>query len=273
MAWTRFLALALLLPAALAGATPNWQGLETGLDYASLSLPRPGGNGPGLVHFLRIDPKHFRFRLLSASAHGQGQTMTARQWCEAEGLLAAMPASMFQTDGRTSVSRLQTMGHANNRHLSQDKSLLLFDCLVDSLPGVQIVDRSCQNFAALDTCYASQLQSTRMISCSRSSVWIKRQGRWSSSLLGQDDHGRILFIFSRSLFAMPDLIDALLAAMPDLSRLQYGDGGSYAQLFFRSGNTVFDQAGSYKTRKANPTARPLPNVIGIERRPRGQSGK
>src|SRR5688572_33407657 len=90
----------LLLPVAT-GAAPEaepFRLLEPGLELAELTMPVPSSIGDSRLLVLRIDPEHFALRLLNASATAQKEGRSAREWCAAAGLSAAINASMYQTD-------------------------------------------------------------------------------------------------------------------------------------------------------------------------------
>ena len=69
--------------------------------------------------------------LLNSSAAPDGSRLTAKQWAERFGLVAAINASLYQTDHRTSVSLMKSRTHTNNPRLSQHNAVLLFDRLDD----------------------------------------------------------------------------------------------------------------------------------------------
>ena len=121
--------------------------------------------------YLRVDPQHFKIKLLNASATQDKKALTARQWCRRYGLIAAINASMYQGDYLTSVSFMRTRGHVNNKHLSRDMSILAFDRLTEDVAPIKIIDRECDDFDRLKTKYGSFVQSIRMISCTGANVW------------------------------------------------------------------------------------------------------
>lgn len=56
----------LLMFATAHAASPLWSVLETGIEYRKTSLVPASGEGPGNIHFFRIDPKHWKLRLINA---------------------------------------------------------------------------------------------------------------------------------------------------------------------------------------------------------------
>lgn len=260
--------------AGLAGAPAEpgpaaWRVLEPGLELGQFVSPRKSRLGDSIVRVLRIDPEFFELRLLNASAPGQGRPQSARDWCRSNGLVAAVNASMYQTDHRKSVSMMRTRTHVNNPSLSKDKAVLGFDRLDASVPPAQIIDRECQDFDALRAHYGTLVQSIRMISCERRNVWAPQSREWSTAAIGIDTRSRVLFIHSRSPFSTHDLIEILLGLPIELRRAMYVEGGPEAQLYVQSGGREMEFLGSYETgfKEAddNAFAWPVPNVVGIAR--------
>jgi phosphodiester glycosidase len=245
-----------------------WQGLEPGLEYALLDGP-PAESGDRKIAVVRIDPARFELRLANASAPGEGEIRTARAWAYRTGASAAINASMYQEDYRSSVSLMRTRDHVNQRRLSKDKAVLAFDPLVSGVAPVRIVDRECDDLAQAEKRYGSLVQSIRMISCDRRNVWAPSDRRFSSAAIGLDSKGRVLFIHARSPWPVHELVKALLALPLDLARAMYVEGGPEAQLFARSGSKEIERVGAFEgaARAAeNPRAWPVPNVIVAVRR-------
>lgn len=248
-----------------------WLALEPGLDLGEFPSPQPSERGDSIVRVLRIDPARFELRLMNASAPDQGRALTARTWCERGGLVAAINASMYQTDHRTSVSLMRTGSHVNNPRLSKDRAILAFDRLDASLKPVAIIDRDCDDFEAMRDQYGTLVQSIRMISCKKKNVWSQQPRRWSTAAIGVDAQGRILFVHVRSPYSTHDLIDILMALPLRIERALYAEGGPEAQLYVNSGGREHEWVGGYETsnddRDDNHRAWPVPNVVGIARRP------
>ena len=246
-----------------------WNPLEVGLEFGVFRAPTPSESGDSLIRVLRIDPAHFEFRLLNASAMPERESLTAKEWCERQHLVAAINASMYQEDYLSSVSLMRTKGHANNSHLTKDKSILAFHPLHAKLPQITILDRQCDNFDEWMPKYATLVQSIRMISCKGKNVWRHNpEKRWSIASIGTDQAGRVLFIHARSAYSASELNDMLLKLPLQISRAMYVEGGSQAQLYVKSGEYECQLVGTHGTGGFNPYngAQPIPNVVGILRR-------
>lgn len=248
------------------GSSTPWETLEPGLEIGRFSMA--GADGNATVNILRIDPARFELVLLNASANDD-VLMTPRQWAQSRGLVSVINASMFQKDLLTSVSLMRTGVHTNNSYQSKDNTILAFDPAVDNIPPVRIIDRQCDEFGAWKDRYRTLIQSIRMISCKGRNVW--RAGRKKSSIssVGLDATGRILFIHTDSAVSTHRLIETLLALPLDISQAMYVEGGPQAQLYVHSGSRSFELTGSLNPLFGGGSglAWPLPNVIGVKRRP------
>jgi len=253
---------------AAADALP-WQSLEPGLEYAEIASPIRATDGDSIIRVLRVDPTRFALQLLNASASPDVERHTAHEWAQANGLLAAINASLYQTDYRTSFALMRTQAHVNNPHLSKHNAVLLFDRLDATVPPLQIVDRTCRDLAAAQSHYGSAVQSIRMISCHRTNVWTQGDRTWSSAAVGVDARGRFLLIHMRAPLSTHDLADALLALPLDLHETMYVEGGPEAQLYVNAGGREIEVVGSRGSTFSaidNDAALPIPNVLGVKRR-------
>lgn len=251
-------------PSKPAPAVP-WRALDPGLDLAEFTSTLAAG-GDGVIHVLRIDPKRWRLRLLNASAQEDGKPRTARAWARQEGLAAAINASMYQADLKTSVSLMRAPGHVNNPRLTRDKAILAFDTSDPSLPPVQIVDRECQDFDALAGRYGSLVQSIRMVSCTGRNVWLPQDKAWSTAAIGTDRQGRVLFIHARAPYTTHNFVEALLGLPIELRNAMYAEGGHEAQMFVSAGGRQYEYLGGADDGNDDGLAGlawPIPNVIGI----------
>ncbi len=251
------------------GAEGPWIRLEEGLELGLFEASQPPSAGDGLIRILRIDPERFELKLLSATERKE-RPRTARAWCETRGMVAAINASMYQEDRRTSVSLMRSGDYVNNSHFSKDKTILAFDPLSSEDPSVKIVDRECEDFSEWKTRYRTFVQSIRMYSCKGENVWSPQRGKWSTAAIGTDRNGMVLFVHVRSAYTTHDLINMLSRLPIELDRLMYSEGGPEAQLFVKTGDVEHEFVGSFKSvisdDNDNRHAWPVPNVIAVSRR-------
>jgi hypothetical protein len=228
--------------------------------------------GDSVIRVLRIDPERFDLRLLNASATKEKRLLTAREWCERDRCIAAINASMFQTDHLTSVSLMRTGEHVNNPRLSKDRTILAFDRLSPEVPPVAMIDRDCDDLNEWSTKYRTLVQSIRMFSCAGKNVWTQQPQRWSTAAIGMDKSRKVLFIHVRSPFTTHDLVNILTELPLDLSRAMYVEGGAEAQLYVEAGGRRLEFIGSYEIafheQDAGDRAWPVPNVVAVKRKER-----
>lgn len=250
--------------------TDVWTELEPGLELAQLDAPRKSQLGDSVIRILRIDPEHFELVLLNASASTEERPKSAKAWSLQHGLVAAINASMYQQDHRTSVSLMKTRDHVNHSRLSKDNAVLAFDRLDPSVPPVQIIDRKLQDYEALKSRYGTLVQSIRMVTLERRNVWQQQPRRWSTAAIGMDQKGRVLLIHCRSPYSVHDFINMLLELPIELKNAMYVEGGPEAQLYVESGDQSLELMGSFETgffeTDDNFEGWPVPNVVGVARR-------
>jgi Phosphodiester glycosidase len=255
---------------AAAAPAEGFTALEPGLDLGVFAGPSPT-RGDGKIWVARVDPARFELKVVNASA-GDGRPRTVRAWAVGAGAAAAINASMFQTDGLTSVGLMRTRLHENNpRRSARYKALLALDPLDPSLPALRIVDAGCGEADGLAPRYGTLVQSIRMVSCERKNVWAPDARRWSTAALGVDGAGRALFVHARSPWPVHDLADALLALPLDLRRAMYLEGGPEAQLYVRGGGREVERVGAFEGNArddASAFAWEIPNAIVAVRRAR-----
>lgn len=243
----------------------SWKMLETGLELGSFHSPNYPDSVQATITILRIDPVFFSFRLLCSSAPDQGNSLSAKNWCKKEHLVAAINASMYQEDYKTSVSLMKTSLHINNSYLSKDKTILAFNPKDSSVPKIMIIDRQCDDFATLKKIYLSFVQSIRMISCTRKNVWTQGE-QWSIAALGTDTDGKALLIFTSAPHSVHEFNTILMKLPVKIDRAMYLEGGHIAQMAITTGKFEKEYIGEFSGTGFSPSEAPqIPNVIGIVR--------
>lgn len=254
----------------LSRSSGGWQNLADGLELGIFDSPQPAEIGDSKIRILRIDPGRYDLKLLTASVSNKGRSLSAKQWCRQNGLVAAINASMFQADYKTSVSLMRTRTHVNNPRLSKDMTILAFDRLGSGVPAVKIIDRQCEDFKIWKNKYGSLVQSIRMISCKEKNVWHQQPKKWSTAAIGIDTADRVLFIHVGSPYSTHDLINILKTLPLQIARAMYTEGGPQAQLYIKTGAQEYEFVGHSEIDLSNHTnslfSRPIPNVIGISLR-------
>ena len=252
---------------AAADANGGWQKLAEGLELGVFTAHLPSESGDSKLRVLRIDPQRYNLKLLNASAAEDGRPLSAKEWSRQHGLVAAINASMYQADYKSSVSLMRTKSHVNNPRLSKDMAILAFDRKQISVPEVKIIDRQCDDFDTWNKKYGTMIQSIRMISCTGKNVWTQQPQKWSTAAIAVDDRGMVLFIHVGSPYSTHDVIDILKNLPLNITRAMYTEGGPQAQLYIHVGEREYEFVGSYDIELRGNIkkliSRPIPNVIGI----------
>jgi hypothetical protein len=253
-------------------ADSAWQSLAPGMELGRFSAGVPSSSGDSRITVLRIDPQHWSLEFVGQSLNGEPGGQTARQWSKAYHLTAAINAGMYATDYSTHIGHLRFRDHVNNDNVNAYQSVAAFDPRRDGLPLFRIYDLDTPG-VSMETIlqdYASAVQNLRLIQRPGQNRWRQQEKRWSEAALGEDESGRILFIFCRSPYSMHDLNNELLQLDIGLVAAQHLEGGPQAQLYINTGGTELELSGSHGTSFRDSsdisTAWPIPNVLGV--RPR-----
>jgi len=254
-----------------ADSVTGWQKLADGLELGIFDAPQPTEIGDSKIRILRIDPSRYELKLLNASVSKNARSLSARQWCRQNGLVAAINASMFQEDLKTSVSLMRTRTHVNNPRLREkDMTILAFDRLGPGVPEVKIIDRDCEDFKTWKNKYGTLVQSIRMISCNGKNVWEQQPKKQSTVAIGMDKADRVLFIHVGSPYSTHDLINILQELPLQIARAMYTEGGPQAQLYIKSGGREYEFVGHSEIDLSNNAnswfSWPIPNAVGVSLR-------
>jgi len=262
--------LLILTPQAPPQKPGGWETVAPGIEVGRLLAPTRAAVGDSTVTVVRVDPARYEFRLLSAKLLGHDE-LPAPEWAERHAVVGVINASMFRQDRLTSVSFMRDGARVNNGSWSKDKAVFAAGARDAPLPAVQIIDRTCQDLANLETRYRVLVQNIRMIDCQGRNVWAPQPRRWSTACVGTDGDGHVLLIHVRSPYTTHDLVDMLLALSLDLRRLMYVEGGPEASLYVKvNGRVAVSAMGSFESgfleHDDNQTFWPIPNVIGFAQR-------
>jgi hypothetical protein len=266
----RILVFCLLLLANPAGNNAGlWRSLAPGMDLGVFTAAKPSRIGDSKITVLRIDPQRWDLVLAGRSLSGESAGRTAKQWSRQKKLTAAINAGMFATDHKTHVGYLRYREHVNSSHVNAYQSVAAFDPRREGLPRFRIFDLDAPGVTmkAILADYASAVQNLRLIQQPGRNRWGQQAKAWSEAALGEDDQGRILFIFCRSPFTMHDLNRELLALGIGLVSAQHLEGGPEAQLYVHAGDVELELFGSYETLfredDGNGAPWPIPNVLAV----------
>ncbi len=251
----------------------QWKSLETGLYITEIAAPKLTKINDYKVTILKIDPQFFTFHLVTASKYDSLQR-TVKEWCEMEGLIAAINAGMYGGKSKISnVGYMKDFDHINNPDIKENyKAMAAFNSLDKTLPPFKIIDMENENWNSYKGKYNSFTQSMRMIDNNRKLMLWKQKYKMRSSMvvLATDNQGNVLFIFTRSPFTPNEFSSFLLKIPVQIQTAMYLEGGPESSLYINNGEIIIEKIGSYVSRTfahdKNSEFRKMPNVIGIKRR-------
>jgi hypothetical protein len=262
-----------------AGGVSDWQVLAPGMNLKYVTAKQPSSIGDSRIIILRMDPEQWQLEAVSASETGNSTGHTARAWSQIRNFSAAINAGMFAADYKTHLGYMGSSAHVNNSRPNDYQSVAAFEPRnSQSLPRFHIFDLDAPGIHFQDILkdYSSILQNLRLVKRPGLNRWSQQERKWSEAALGEDDTGRILFIYSRSPFTMHDLSNELLAAGIGLVAAQHLEGGPEAQLYLHVGTLELEMYGSYETafreNDTNSAAWPVPNILGVRSRTSGRQG-
>jgi Phosphodiester glycosidase len=263
-------------PVVAVRATPGWQTLAPGMDLKYVTAIKRSFVGDSKIVILRMEPRLWQLEARGISQSGESSGHTARAWSENCKFTAAINAGMFATDHKTHLGYMRSGKYINNSRPNAYQSVAAFDPRDSTAPPrfrIFDLDAPGITFQAILKDYASVLQNLRLVKRPGMNQWSEQDRKWSEAALGEDNAGRILFIFSRSPFSMHDLNQELLAADVGLVAAQHLEGGPEAQLYVSVGAVELEMFGSYETafleNEGNSTAWPVPNILGVRPRVSG----
>lgn len=264
---------------AAAVAVQEWRQLEPGLEYREFpfiatryEMPSGEEHPPrATLRVVRIDPARFEFVLCAAS--DGGVPLPLGRWADHAQLVAAINASMYLPDGRTSTGYLRDGGHVNNaRHGGRLGAYFLAgpDGLARAAgaPRAAVEDGTRVNMDVLEGHYRLVAQNFRMISADRRIVWAADSRPVAIAAVAQTGDGHILFLHCRQPVEPYVLAQRLLNLPLDVRTVMYVEGGAQAGLLLRSGGLLMELYGRSAAAilLGEPPAPSLPNVLGIRRR-------
>ena len=255
-----------VLANAPAEARIQWDRLEQGLEFARVKAPVKAKDLDSMLTILRIDPKRYELRLMMANFNGD-KSRSAKQWAREFRLLAAINAGLYLKDNKTAVGYMVDRGRVNNPRLNRWGAVLVFNPKELREKHVRIVDRRCENFKRARERYRTFVQSFRMITCRGGSTFKRSDKRFSIAALAIDRRGRVLFLISASPYSTFEFSLIIRRLRLGIRRAMYLEGGRDAQLYVKAGGVEREIVGKcgrfFGCTTGNPSARDVPNVIGI----------
>lgn len=241
--------------------------LAEGIEMAEFPVPGRRISADTMLVVVRIDPTKYSFKLVGITNTKEREGLTTREWCEEYGLVGAVNAGMFHEDYRTHVGYMRAGDHVNSSKVNDYMSVAAFDPVRSGSPAFRIFDLENVSVGVIKEGYRSLVQNLRLIKRPGENRWSKQEKMWSEVALGEDEAGRMLWIFCRAPLTMYELNRLLLSLPIDLVCAQHLEGGPEAQLYLVAGETQLEMVGSFESgfhpSDENFRAWPVPIVIGI----------
>lgn len=250
----------LLMDLALPISLPAWQVIENGLWVGQFSTPTHPQSKRTKIVVLKISPKSYDFKLLSASEK-KIKSLSANEWAESFNLIAVINASMYQKDNFSSTGYMKNHAYYNNPSINAKfGAFMVFNPVAENVPSVRIIDRYHEDWKKLIKGYDTIIQNYRMISSQQKNMWKSERNpdRFTIACVGMDSSGNILFIHSQLPYSVQRFCDILLQLPLGIHNAMYVEGGSEASVFVKTAAFLGEYIGNY--RKKFPV---IPNVIGV----------
>lgn len=254
-----------------APANADWRPIAPGVELSRISIEPSDPRGEARIVVVRVDPRSWELALVGQAATGESTGLSAREWAEGHELAIATNAGMFGQDYTTHLGYMEHRGRIDSSRINPYQSVAAFDPHDPAKhPPFRIfdLDEPGVSVASIRKDYASLVQNLRLIKRPGLNRWSEQGQKWSEAALGEDEAGRILFVYSQTQHSMQDLVRVLLSSGIGIVAAQHLEGGRLAQLYLKLGDVELElfegaEAASGKTRA---TAWPIPNVLGVRRR-------
>jgi len=238
------------------------------VERVQASIPPPIDVGDRIITLVRIDPQHYRFRLLTASEHG---ARPAPEWVREFNLTGVINASMFLNDTDRRSTGLMFDGERvhQGRVNGGFGAFLAWGPFDASLPAVTMFGRGCSGFD-LDEIRKSHrvvIQNYRMLDCQRRGIAWQDPKVYSVAAVGVDLDGWMVFIHSRTPYRMAEFNRMIAAPALRMAGVMYVEGGPEASLYVKTGAGTVSGIGSWESKfldDSNTHFWSIPNVIGFE---------
>jgi len=230
-------------------------------------FPAPVPIGDGRVTVVRIDPRVYPLRLLTAATHGGVRTAPA--WAQVFGLRGVANAGMFLEGGRSVGLMVSPAGTNQGRVNARYGAFLAFDPAAATDAPVAMFGRGCPGFdlARIRARYRTVIQSIALLDCRGRPIPSSGRRAYSASAIGLDRRGRVAFVHVRTPYTMGAFRRILASPAVGLVSAMYLEGGPEASLWVRGEHETVEEMGSYETgffeSDENRRFWEIPNVIGF----------
>ncbi len=247
-----------------AQASQIWEEIEPGLELAYFPI---ADNVNTSVTVLRINPDFFEFSVQSISVNNNS-AKTLMQWAVEHDFVAAINASMYLPDGKTSTGYMKVGTHYNNKHIAKNFGAFFISKPLDSkLAQARVIDKDTKGWEDLIAQYGDVVQNYRLINSQREVLWSVSGQMHSIAAVAEDDNGKILFLHCREPIKAHDFAVALLDLPLNVRTVMYVEGGVQAGLVLRNKGEEIIFGGRHPSNIfMDGVSVALPNIIGVLRK-------
>ncbi len=241
-----------------------WRTIEEGLDAATFTLAK---NPRVQLEILRFNPEFFTFVLHSASQNNSAP-QTLSQWAISSNMVAAINASMYLPDGRTSTGYMRSGAHENNKRIAKSFGVFfLAQPIKEGLKQATLLEKDKPNCNKDIENYSVVIQNYRLINSKREVLWSPKGQKHSIAAVGEDGKGNILFIHCRQPIEAYTLAQELLRLPIDVRTVMYVEGGVQAGMVLRHNDQNMFWGGSHPADIfVGSVGVALPNILGVKRK-------
>lgn len=240
---------------------PIWLTLEPGLEYGEFRL----NDNEAKVTALRINPDYFDFVLGAVGQTGDAPKSLA-SWGKELDLKAAVNASMYLPDNRTSTGYMRSGEYVNNSRIADRfGAFFVAGPRKPGLRGARILDREDADWRSIMEDYDIVVQNYRMTNAKRRILWSPGGPLYAISAIAQDGDGNILFLHCGAPAEAYDFVQQLLHLPLGVRTVAYVEGGAQAGLYINT-ESVKRELGAPHAPSFLVTGNlksALPNIIGI----------
>ncbi len=250
------LACLLLLPAP-ALAQVKWQELRPGLQFGFLAAGASTRAGSPRIAVLRVDPEHFRFRVLAAADGQEGRR--AGEWRKLAGALAVFNAGQFAAD-RSYLGLLIQDGRRRGRLMGHLEALFLAEPEEPGLPLARVLDLRYTPFQPQGSPYRQAAQSLMLLD-RFGQIRVRQSDKIANrTLVAQDGRDRVLVMVTEGRHTLWELAKFVSEAGLGLREVMCMDGGPEAQLDLEVDSFTYQQYGGPVSTSDLPMPWPTANL-------------
>lgn len=250
------------MPNANANTSINkWQQIEKGLYFQEFTFINNAK-----LFVLKINPKYFSFKLYSSDKDKKG-LHSIDVWAKSYDLVAAINASMYLEDGKTSTGFMKDGDYINNKKIAAKLgAFFVAGPNSESLPEAMIIEKDDPDFKNKLSNYRLVIQNYRMITKDKKILWPKDGALHSIAAIGEDENGNILFMHCKDPIDPYSFATQTLSFPLKLSKLMYVEGGGQACLIVNTNSFYKELLGfnAVSLLISNDFKAELPNIIGIQ---------